>query len=80
MIKTLYKLTLIALLTYVVLSFNIGLSPFNDSIYDKPYWPKNAASKYSIGTTLIILSLMYTIYTYYFVFSKVDADVLLSKA
>jgi hypothetical protein len=78
--KMVYKLLLITLIIFNVASFSGGFYPYDTSILNKDFYPDNIVLKYSIMSTLIVVMLIYVVYSFYFIWKSSDVDVLLSRA
>ena len=80
MMKAFYKFLLIALIIFNVASFSGGFYPYDETILNKEFYPDNSALKYTIMSVLMLVMLIFVVYSFYFILRSSDADVLLSIA
>lgn len=78
--KMFYKLLLITLILFNVASFSGGFYPYDESILNKDFYPNNSVLKYTVMSVLMIVMLIFVVYSFYFIFKSDDIDVLLSRA
>ena len=80
MIKGFYKVLLIGLIIFNIVSFSGGIYPYDENILDKNFYPDNSVLKYTIMSVLMVVMLIFVIYSFYFIWKSDDLDVLLSRA
>ena len=80
MMKAFYKFLLIALIIFNIASFSGGFYPYDQTILNKDFYPDNSALKYTIMSVLMLVMLIFVVYSFYFIWRSADADVLLSIA
>ena len=75
-----YNWVMLLFVTYTIISFNIGITPFENHIVNKEFLPSNAALKYTSVSAMLLGMLLWWLIAIGIALSKVsDPRVLLTK-